>query len=486
MDTSDDLRKQISSLERQLDESRANREFMFENSPACNAIIGVDNRIIGVNRTFLNLLGYDLEEVTGRSVFDFIKLSSHTEVERQLIRDFTGAITSELEAVLISSDGSEKTLLFSGSPLLLENVHGEKSILVTGINITHRKQKEKELEAADKRWRAFISSVDDLVYFQTLDGKITYLNKSHLKVTGYSAKEFETNEELWSDILDPEDLKRNKAFFKIHPEKSAFNDIFSKPLDFHNKSFFKDLFIGDQTILYSIAGFYFEKKYFREAAEVYGILEENGEVSAEVLQKMGYAFQKQEDDQKALDCYLKADILLPENVWNLKKIGLCYRYLKQPDKALPYYRQAEYQDPENLHTEISIAHCLLDLQKHEEALKSYFKVEYLAPDNHKVWRPIAWCSFVLGKFDQSKKYYNKLLDRGRNPFDLMNLGHVEWCQGNRKLALDHYRGSIVDAEMWMDSFLDSFQEELQHLIEHGVDREDIPIVLDHLRYLLEE
>jgi tetratricopeptide (TPR) repeat protein len=103
-----------------------------------------------------------------------------------------------------------------------------------------------------------------------------------------------------------------------------------------------------------------------------------------------------------------------------------------------------------------------------------------------VWRPIAWCSFVLGKFDQSKKYYNKLLERSNNPFDLMNLGHVEWCLGNRKTALEHYRKSIVAAEMGMEEFLDSFEEDIRHLVDHGVNPDDVPIVLDHLRYLLEE
>jgi len=70
---------------------------------------------------------------------------------------------------------------------------------------------------------------------------------------------------------------------------------------FYNKSFFKDLFVGDSKILFSIAGFYFQKKYYREAAEVYKILDEQGDVSAEVLQKMAYSYQKLEKYQQALD-----------------------------------------------------------------------------------------------------------------------------------------------------------------------------------------
>lgn len=348
------------------------------------------------------------------------------------------------------------------------------------------------LEAVDDS--AFLCNSDKFSFcfgIQSMPDDMKHFLSDGLKAETEQLEEILKDEELINPIKKSRKVIRQYIqdlyrFFKIHPEKREFGDFFSTALDFHNKSFFKDLFVDDRAILKSIAGFYFQKKYYREAAEVYRLLEDDGDVSAEGIQKMGYAYQKQEEYQKALDCYLKADIILPENVWNLKKIGLCYRYLKQPDKALPFFHQAEYQDPENLHTEISIAHCLLDLQKYDEALKSYFKVEYLAPNNHKVWRPIAWCSFVLGKFDQSRKYYNKLLDRGMNPFDLMNLGHVDWCQGDRIKALDKYRKSIVSAEMGIETFLKSFDEDLKHLIEHGVDPDDIPIVLDHLRYLLEE
>jgi len=129
---------------------------------------------------------------------------------------------------------------------------------------------------------------------------------------------------------------------------------------------------------------------------------------------------------------------------------------------------------------------LLDAKEFEAALKSYFKVEYLQPDNHKVWRPIAWCSLVMGKFDQARKYYSKLQERKPNPYDLMNLGHLEWCDGNRKMALNLYLDSIQRSELTFEQFVESFEEDQSYLIQLGVDAAEIPILLDHLRYSLEE
>lgn len=275
-------------------------------------------------------------------------------------------------------------------------------------------------------------------------------------------------------------------FFKLHPDRHEFSDLFSWKMDFFRKGFFQDLFKGDSQVLHELSGFYLQKNNYKEAADVYEVLLRSGDKTAEVLQKAAFAHQKMGDYDRALTYYLQADILVPESIWNLKKIGLCYRYLKQPEKALQYYRQAELQDPEDLNTEVSIGHCLLDVQEYEEALRSYFKVEYLAPENHKVWRPIAWCSFILGKFDQARKYYNKLMEEDTNRFDLINLGHLEWCEGHRAKALERYRESISRSETTMEEFIEIFVSDREHLIRHGVDPEDIPIMLDQLRYILDE
>lgn len=274
-------------------------------------------------------------------------------------------------------------------------------------------------------------------------------------------------------------------FYKLFPDRGAFDDLYGWSLDFHNKSFFKDLFVNDEGVLYTMATFYFSKKYYPEAAEVFHVLTQAQGDSAEALQKMGYCYQKMGNFQLALDHYLKADLMLQDNKWNLKKIGACYRHLDQPEKALPYLRQAEHLDPEDLHTEVSIGHCLLEMEEFELALKSYFKVEYLDQSNHKVWRPIAWCSFVLNKFVQARKYYEKLLNENPNQFDLMNLGHLEWCEGNRKEAVDKYKQSIKKMETSMEQFMESFDEDQKYLIGYGVDPAEIPIMMDHLRYSLE-
>ncbi|MFO7616611.1 MAG: tetratricopeptide repeat protein [Bacteroidales bacterium] len=357
-------------------------------------------------------------------------------------------------------------------------------------------------ESGDLTWMTgFLESVEQSFYLcnsdkysisfgiRTMPAEMQKFLNDGLRAEADQLKETLADEQLIDPLQQSRRVIRQYTqdlyrFYKLYPDHQGFDDPFTWKLDFYRKDFYRDLFRDDTQALYAVAGFYLYKKNYREAAEAFGILEQSGDMSAEVLQKSGFAWQKSGNYQKALDYYLKADLLLPENLWNLKKIGLCYRYLKQPDKALLYYRQAEHIDPEDLSTEVSIGHCLLDLQEYGEALKSYFKVEYLAPANTKVWRPIAWCSFLLGKLDQASDYYHRLLEKERNHYDLISLGHLEWCRGNRQEAIERYRESIVECHISFDEFLSVFEHDREQLVNQCVDPGDVPILLDHLRYLI--
>ena len=273
-------------------------------------------------------------------------------------------------------------------------------------------------------------------------------------------------------------------FYKLHPQHHQFEDIFSWNMDFHNKWFFHKITDTPQDIR-QIAEFFFKKEYFKEASEAFQILDSKDGNNVEVIQKIAYCQQQLQNYNHALNYYLKADILKPEQVWTTKKVALMYKLLKNPEKALEYYHIAERLKPEDLHTQASIGHCLLDLKQYAEALKYYFKVEYLDQSNTKVWRPIAWCSFVSGNFDQAEKYYQKILVSTTQAHDLVNLGHVMWCKNNPSEALKIYHKAIIQLDNNWDKFHEGFKEDLATLINNGISKTDIPIMLDQLRYQVE-
>lgn len=303
-------------------------------------------------------------------------------------------------------------------------------------------------------------------------------------------KELEEDEELTqpgrkAEFVSNQYVQDLYRFYKLFPRKNDFEDIFSWRFDFHNKQALGEILKEDPKVLRNIAEYYFAKNHFNEAAELFGLLLEE-EKNGELYQKLAYCHQKTGDFEQALDGYLKAELYDINRLWNLKKIALCYRNLKQPAKALEYYQEAEKIDSEDLNNQLNIGHCLLELDEYEQALKCYFKVEYLAPGNKKVWRPIAWCSFLTGKKEQAEKYFLQLIDDEPGKHDFMNMGHVQWSMGNRKAALDFYKKSISKDGFSEAEFLEVFGEDLPHLISQGIDSDDVPIMLDQLRYFLEE
>jgi len=300
------------------------------------------------------------------------------------------------------------------------------------------------------------------------------LQQDEMAVSPNKAAEVASNQYI-------QDLYR---FFKLHPNHTDFEDVFAWRLDFHNKNTFQPLLQEDLGILRKMAEFYFAKNYFDEASEIYLMLLQENE-DGELLQKVAFCYQKTGNYEEALKYYLKADLFDINKIWNHKKIALCYRNLKEPEKALDYYKQAEILEPDNLSTHISVGHCYMELKKYEDALKYYFKVEYLSPGNKNVWRPLAWSSLLVGKLEQSENYYRKLIDGSPNKYDLMNMGHVQWCLGNRKEALEWYRKSIRNKENSEAEFMAAFDEDIEHLLKQGIDPEDVPIMLDQLRYSLE-
>ncbi len=271
-------------------------------------------------------------------------------------------------------------------------------------------------------------------------------------------------------------------FYKLHPLKPEFTEIFNLKLDFYNCEFF-NLLVKDENILRNIGEFLFEKNYFDQALEIYLMLNERGDNSLEIFEKVGYCYQKLKDYPEALNYYKKAELFDANRAWNLKKLGLCNRYLKNYEESLAYYLEAEKLEPENLYVLTYIGNSYLDLNQYKKALEYYYKVEFKDDENKKVLRPIAWILFITGKFEKAKEYYERLMKSEANKYDYMNLGHVEWCLGNQKTALKNYKLSLNREDNNLRAFMTSFKEDKKFLIEFGIDQFEITLMMDYLRYI---
>ena len=232
--------------------------------------------------------------------------------------------------------------------------------------------------------------------------------------------------------------------------------------------------------MFTLAGYFFAKDYLLEALMLYQDIIKETEGNAEIYQKIGYCFQKNKNYSKAIEAYLQADLLKPDNVWTNRHLAISYRQSGQYDKALEYYKKVEAAQSENLTVILQIGLCLAELKQYDEALAYFFKLEYLDNESIKSQRAIAWCSFVTRKFEQAMKYYSKILEKKPQMQDYLNAGHVAWITGNINTAVQRYAIALTLSDKTV--FINQFDKDKEILLKLGINKNDFPLMIDLIKY----
>jgi tetratricopeptide (TPR) repeat protein len=269
-------------------------------------------------------------------------------------------------------------------------------------------------------------------------------------------------------------------FFKLHPWRNEFNDVFAWDVELYETAFVKEI-ISDPKTIRNIAELFFDKKFYSDALKVFLDILQNDKSNIELFEKIAFCYEKNGELAKAYDYYLKADLIDSDRPWIISKLAFCSKYLNRWEEALRYYRQLEKTDADNLKLQANIGQCLVHLEHYKEALDVYFKIEVLAPENHRIRRPLAWCSFLIGKLDTAQDYLERLLASDpKNPHDLENLGHVLWCQGKPAEAMMCYSQSLALLKEFK-LFKTSFDEDRKHLKKFGISEFDMDLMLDYVK-----
>ena len=322
--------------------------------------------------------------------------------------------------------------------------------------------------------------------FQAIPPQQRSMIVTHFEAELEQMKEMASEEE----IVDPsmisnaiftqyiQDLYR---FYKLFPNKAEFDDIFQWKLSFNQLSFYRK-FSDEKTFTEQLAAFYFSKDHWEEAIAMYQFMERLGLSSSQLYQKLGYAWQKLGHWQEAMEAYQKAELFDTDRLWVLKKLAWCAIKLKEYPRALESINEALKLQPDNLNLHSQAGQCHMNMKEYEEAIKNYNQVRFFSPGNLKALRPIGYSHFILGNMEQAAEAYKEILESTDepSPYDLMNAGHVAFCQGEREKALEFYRSSLTTPEFDKKLFVEAFQEDSLYLEQHGIKPEEIPLIIDYL------
>lgn len=271
-------------------------------------------------------------------------------------------------------------------------------------------------------------------------------------------------------------------FFKLNPYRNDFANMFQIALVMH-KTYLFDILSIDNEIKKNIADFYFSKKLYPQALELFTELEKEQDASAELYQKMGYAYQQTSQLKEALDAYKKADLIQPDDFWTNKKIAICYRLLGDTENALAAYRHADFIKPNNISVQLQIIFCLAELKRFDEALKALTDLNNENPDNPKILRATMTVAFSGKNLAQADYFASILLEKEQaTAYDFMLGGHISWCLGKNKTAKERYKIALNLLKNDWGQFVTMFKKDQSLILANGVNDDEIPLILDAISY----
>ena len=86
------------------------------------------------------------------------------------------------------------------------------------------------------------------------------------------------------------------------------------------------------------------------------------------------------------------------------------------------------------------------------------------------------------KVDQATQFTPKLLANQPTTQDYLNAGHTEWALQQLKQAVHYYVEAVRCEQGQFGTFLEAFQQDIPDLKQAGIEDEEIPLMLDQVRY----
>jgi tetratricopeptide (TPR) repeat protein len=290
--------------------------------------------------------------------------------------------------------------------------------------------------------------------------------------------EFKINPETKNKIVNTQYFQDLYRFFKLHPSRKEYESLFEYKVDVINNEVFRIIY-DNPKLVGNLAEYYFAKDHYPEAAILFNWLN-NKKQSFELLEKLGFCYQKMGNFKLAIERYKQAELFDRNKIWLQKKLGYCYRKTGDFHEAIEYYKEIIDHEPKDMNNLAYLGQLYINIEDYEEALQYYYKVEYENPSNSKVFRPIGWCSFVLGKYENAIKYFEKILLVKPNKSDYLNVAHCYWVTGNLPHALEAYREALRLSAGNIQWFREAFIQDGRYLKDSGMDDLDISLMMDYV------
>ena len=154
----------LDSWSKRLNETEVKFRFLYDSHPFVNFIIDAAGNIVEVNRIVTATLGFSGSELLGKPFLNFVVPEDREKTSISLEQDFRGEDNPAIEVGMCGKDGVIHCILFSARQARLIDEDGINRVLITGIDISERKQTEDVLRESEAELFSILSSMVDLVF----------------------------------------------------------------------------------------------------------------------------------------------------------------------------------------------------------------------------------------------------------------------------------------------------------------------------------
>ena len=160
-------------------------ESMFNANPAPALIVRLaDLRYVRVNEGFLELTGWERDQIVGRSIYDFDILDQAAERDKAKARLAEGDVIPQMEADLPLPNGNSKLVLLAGHPAEMSN--NEPCMIFTFADLEPRRRAEMALRQSEERFTTAFRFAPVPMLLTSLDGhRILNVNHAFLALTDW-------------------------------------------------------------------------------------------------------------------------------------------------------------------------------------------------------------------------------------------------------------------------------------------------------------
>ncbi|WP_158289254.1 PAS domain S-box protein [Paenibacillus flagellatus] len=171
---------------RRLREAEQGYASLFEESPDMVLTVDTEGRIVRSNSKTIAIAGYEPDELTGRSLVEFI-CPDELEAGRESFRKTMAGKGHELEIGVVHRSGKRVFLRATSIPLIVDGVL--RGVCVIAKDITADRRMKEQLRRLTEWHETILNTMVEGVYGIDAECRTVFWNKAAETMTGYSLDE---------------------------------------------------------------------------------------------------------------------------------------------------------------------------------------------------------------------------------------------------------------------------------------------------------